>query len=191
MPSLLIPYSYFTTILYGFGSWQYPQSTLRSGIYAESVKNWSERILRLVNNYNVYEVGNLIDVAISQDFSTMNWYFHFVYTDKAQKTRIIFTFGLSDYWIAFNDLGIGTGHRNKEVEKLLSDEKTPSSDLHREYLGLFYNKVESYLKEYHREVYHKQFKTKLIRATADHLNRKTQLYLNKRLLENIKFEELL
>ncbi|MBU1992640.1 hypothetical protein KKG51_03005, partial [Patescibacteria group bacterium] len=59
------------------------------------------------------------------------------------------------------------------------------------YAGLFYEKIEDYLKRNDYILLQPELKTKLIRAIADKLNVKTQIFLDRRLLLKERFEGLL
>lgn len=152
--------------------------------------NWRQTFLNLINNYKIFEIDKLEAVDFRIDFSTENRYLRYIFSSKSAKDRIIFIVSISDYWFGFSDIKIDSGHRVSKIEdKIESQEKL--SELDFEYIGLFYKKIEDFIKRNNGVIYLNDFKTRLIRATADNLNPKEQIFLDKKLLEKIQFEELL
>lgn len=160
-------------------------------------RNWRERFRMLRNSYEIYKVKNknnrpdLLEVRVLIDSSNDNTYFHFYFlTEEPLDRNVKFTCGLSEYWYIFADFKIPAGNRKKEIENLIrSNEKL--TDLDYEYAGLFYEKIEDYLKRNDYILLQPELKTKLIRATADRLDINTQILLDRRLLLKERFEDLL
>lgn len=165
--------------------------------YEDWHRNWRERFQMLRNSYEIYKVKainnkpDLLEVKVMTDFSSDNIYFHFYFsTEEPREGKVKFTCSLSEYWYIFADIRIPAGHRKKEIEHLIkSDRKLVELDY--EYAGLFYEKIEDYLKRNDYILLQPELRTKLIRATADKLNVKTQILLDHRLLLKEKFENLL
>lgn len=160
-------------------------------------RNWRERFRMLRNSYEIYKVKKnkgkpeLLEVKVTTNESTENTFFHFYFsTEEPINGRVKFTCSLSEYWCIFADFKIPTGNRKKEIEKLTKSNKK-LSELDYEYVGLFYEKIEDYLKRNDYILLQPELKTKLIRATADKLDVKTQILLDRRLLLKERFENLL
>jgi hypothetical protein len=160
-------------------------------------RNWKQRFLLLINSYEIFEIRkknkkpDIQKISIKKDFSSDTRYFHYyLFTSEPPDNRVHFTFALSDYWYLFNDLKITGEHRRKDIESQIKNSRE-LSDLDFEYAGLFYTKIEDYLERNEYVVLQPELKTKLIRATADNLNIKTQIFLDRRLLVKEKFEDLL
>lgn len=66
-----------------------------------------------------------------------------------------------------------------------------SEDKLRQYAALFYLKTENYLKKMKRIVLGQNMNTRLVRMTADRLNQKEQIVLNKSALLSCGLEDLL
>jgi hypothetical protein len=103
---------------------------------------------------------------------------------------------MSDYWINF-----GEGDLSLEVDKELEDKieftsdgvssrGTPEEKLKR-YATLFYQKTERYFKKTNRVMLGDGIITKVIRMTADNLNPKEQIVLNKSALLSCELDDLL
>ena len=161
--------------------------------------NWKQRFVMLISSYEIYEIkkgdGNdcadLREIHITKDFSNDNRHFHFYYnTAESSKSVVRFSCSLSEYWYIFADFKILSGHRDKYIDDRIKD-NGQLSELDYEYAGLFFKKIEDYLKRNAYVVLQPELKTKLIRATADNLNVKTQVFLDRRLLEKERFEDLL
>lgn len=153
--------------------------------------DWRGRLMSLRREYDIFRVKNPLphEIYVKKDFSSDNRYFHFLFeTEPAMIITI--TIVLSDYWYVFTDLRIIPRHRRKDVESRIV-QKEKLSELDYEYIGLFYTKIEDYLKRNDFLVLHDEIKTKLIRASAENLNVKTQILLDRHLLETVRFEDLL
>lgn len=151
--------------------------------------NWKERLIAVRKEYDIFKVKQLHQIYIKKDFSTDTRYFHFWFeTEPAMLVKI--TVALSDYWYMFSDFKIAPGHRRRKIEPLIVKSEN-LTDLDYEYLGLFYAKIEDYLKRNDSIVLQDEIKTKLIRANADNLNIKSQIWLDRKLLESVHFEDLL
>ena len=72
----------------------------------------------------------------------------------------------------------------------VSSQALPEEKL-KQYAALFYQKTEDFLKKTNRIVLGRSIVTKLIRMTADHLNQKEQIVLNKSALLSCELEDLL
>ena len=151
--------------------------------------SWRERIVSLRKKYDIFLVKDLHQIYIKKDFSSDNRYLHFLFeTEPAMLIKI--TVSMSDYWYVFADHKITPGHRRKDVEsRIVQNEKFTELDY--EYIGLFYTKIEDYLKRNDSLVLQDEMQTKLIRASADNLNVRTQILLDRHLLETIRFEDLI
>lgn len=97
---------------------------------------------------------------------------------------------LSEYWYIFGHFRIPADHRKKEKVALIKN-RHELGELDYEYTELFYEKIIDYLKRNDYVVLQPEIKTKILRATADHLNVKTQILLDRRLLLKARFEDLL
>jgi len=166
--------------------------------YDEWHRNWRERFRILINSYEIYEIKRKEDkpdlekIHVAVDFSSDTRYFHFHFpTTEPKGGRVKFTFVLSEYWYMYSDFKISGFRRENIEDQVESFSGQTLVDLDYEYAGLFYTKIEDYLKRNDFVVLQPEFKTKLIRATADNLNIKTQICLDRRLLIKEKFEDLL
>jgi predicted nucleotidyltransferase component of viral defense system len=156
------------------------------------LSTWRPKFMQLLDSYKVYEVGELQRIYGHVDFSTENRSISYKFnTLDHQNQNVIFQVTLTDYWFEFSDIKINTGHRVSEIEDKAEKGRGEMTELDYEYIGLFYTKIKDYLKRNKNVVFQGEFETKIIRASADNLDPKKQIYLDKRLLEKIDFEELL
>lgn len=160
-------------------------------------RNWKERFRMLKNSYEIYKVKKnkdkpeLLEVKVMTNESTESTFFHFYFsTEEPMNRRVEFTCGLSEYWYIFADFKIPTGNRKKEIEKFIKS-NGKLSELDYEYAGLFYEKIKDYLKRNDYILLQPELRTKLIRVTADNLDIKTEILLDRRLLLGERFENLL
>lgn len=158
--------------------------------YEDWHRNWKERFQMLRKSYEIYSITQLESIHFSVDFSSGNRHFLFRFLTDEPQIHVKFTCSLSEYWFEDSDLEISAGHRRRKIEPKVTD-TGKMSDLEYEYMGLFYEKIEDYLTRNKWIVTQRDIQTKSIRATGDRLNIKTQVVLNRRLLEKCKFEDLL
>lgn len=154
------------------------------------IYNWRQKFLTLLESYRIYKLINLNSISFEIDFSTRNRIVHYFFeTDEKYKT-IQFTIQLTDYWFEFNDVKIEGDYRVKEIEaKIESTRKL--TDLDYEYVGFFYKKIKEFIQKNKDIVLQDHFKAKVIRATADNLKPDKEIFLDKKLLKRIQFEELM
>lgn len=165
-------------------------------IYIENwLKNWLVSYFQLLNEYKINTVTVLTRIQIHQHFHTDN--FSFTYSYNTEEGRLVkIRYIISDYWIDFNE-----GDLNIEIDKKLEDKINFSSDgwssqplqkdKLKQYATLFYNKTGSYLKKTNKVVLGDNMITKVIRMTADNLNQKEQIVLNRSALFSCSLDDLL
>ena len=159
------------------------------------LKNWRESYLRLLDEYKIRTIKELESIGIHQDFRTDTFSFVYWYsTEDGGSVRIVYN--LSEYWIIF-----GEGNLQVEVDKKLeekfdfrsngvSSRETPQEKL-KQYATLFYQKTEKYFKKTNQTMLGDVILTKVIRMTADNLNQKEQIVLNKSALLSCELDDLL
>jgi len=159
------------------------------------LKNWLESYLRYLDDYEINTVTNLENFVIHQDFSTDNYSFIYQYkTDEGKTVRIIYN--LSEYWTDFRkgSLPIKIDKKIADMAQLSrsgwSSKPVPQEDLN-QYASLFYQKTEKYLEKSNRIMIGGGIVTKLIRMTADNLNQKEEIVLNKSTLLSCELDDLL
>ncbi len=158
------------------------------------LKNWRESYLRLFEAYEIKTVKSLEKIIIRQDFTTDIFYFTYSYsTEDGGSARI--TYGISDYWFTFGD-----GDLSIEVDKKLEDKiefsgsgwgKEASREKLKQYATLFNEKNKKYFRKVKDVILGDSITTKLIRMTADNLNRNEQILLNKSTLLSCELDDLL
>jgi len=159
------------------------------------LKNWRTTYLRLFDDYNIRTVTTLEKITIFQDFHTDNFSFLFWYnTDNGKLLGI--TYSISDYWIEFRE-GELSITPDKKITGLvefnsngISSRPAPQDKL-LQYASVFYQKTENYLKKMNHTIFGDTINTKIIRMTADNLNQKEQILLNKSTLLSCELDDLL
>ena len=127
----------------------------------------------------------------------MYFNFHFIYKYKKKDDGPIrFVYTLSDYWIMFRegDLVIKEDKKISELIEFTSNGSTshpPSQEKLKLYATLFYQKTEKYFKKTNKIMLGDGIATKIIRMTADNLNQKEQIVLNKSTLLSCDLDDLL
>ena len=160
------------------------------------LKNWRESYLHLVNEYEFRTVTTLQDIHIYQSYRNDNFSFTFSYNTEERKTCWI-GFELVEYWIEDCEKNFPSIEIDKNIIHLIqftSDGGSIRSSYHerlKRYATLFYNKIENYLNKTKRIMLRESITTKLIRSTAEQLNQKKQILLNKSALLSCELEDLL
>ncbi|KAF0135119.1 MAG: Uncharacterized protein FD145_257 [Candidatus Saganbacteria bacterium] len=153
------------------------------------LKNWRESYLRLLEDYKINTATKLESMEVHQDFDTDNYFLIYTYnTEEERSTRIRCI--ISDYWITDREGDLPTKINDKVVQLVISDIKGQLSDKLKQYVTLFYDKVEAYLKKTNRVMLGNSISTKVIRMTADNLNQKEQIVLNKSALLSCELDDL-
>lgn len=169
---------------------------LNRGYIENWLTNWRGSYFRLFNAYKICTVTTLESVRVHQHFDTDNFSFIFTYNTEEEEKFCRIRYVVSGYWIDFRegDLTIKVDEdMNKIIEITrdgISTQSLPEDKL-KQYATLFYQKTENYLKKTKRVMLGRSIDTKLIRMTADHLNQKEQIVLNKSALLSCELEDLL
>ena len=159
------------------------------------LKNWRTTYLQLFEDYNIRTVTTLKKITIFQDFQTDNFSFLFWYNTDNEKLLGI-TYSISDYWIEFREGELLTTP-DKKIADLVEfnsngiSSRPVSQDKLLQYASVFYQKTENYLKKMNNTVFGDTISTKIIRMTADNLNQKEQILLNKSTLLSCELDDLL
>jgi len=160
------------------------------------LKNWRESYLRLFDDYKIRTITELESIAIHCDFHTDNYSFIYRYrTEDGGIARIIYT--MSEYWVMFRD-----GDSSTHVDESLKNIKIEFSgvgwnswdelpDKIKQYVTLFLRKNKKYLRKTNKIMLGDSISTKVIRMTADNLNQKEQIVLNKSALLSCELDDLL
>ncbi|MCK5416272.1 nucleotidyl transferase AbiEii/AbiGii toxin family protein [Candidatus Parcubacteria bacterium] len=166
-------------------------------IYIQNwLSNWRETYMRSLDQYEIYTVINLEEVEVHQNFGDNILSFRYWYKTEEDE-QVDITYRLSDYWIHFRegDLSI---EPSEKIKKLYSESnvrnKNNNSALKNkrmQYAEIFYQKTENYLKKTNHIMLGDSITTKLIRMTADNLNQKEQILLNKPALLSCELDDLL
>lgn len=157
------------------------------------LKNWRETYLRLLENYKIQSIKNLERINIYQDFNTDTFYFTYTfYTDENNLIKIVCR--ISDYFIDFHEgdlfINIDKKIENKIEFNNWNGQPILSNKL-KQYVSLFYQKIEKYFKKTKGIMMGDAIVTKLIRMTADNLNPKEQIVLNRSALLSCELDDLL
>ena len=151
------------------------------------LKNWLESYFRLLDEYKINTVTTLESIDVHQDFYTDNFSFVYRYrTEEGKTVRIIYA--ISDYWIDFREGDLPTNINSEIIQSFI---KGDMSDKLKQYVTLFYEKTEAYFKKTNRIMLGNIITTKFIRITADNLNQKEEIVLNKSALLSCELDDLL
>ncbi len=154
------------------------------------LKNWRESYLRLFDEYRINTLTTLESIRVHQDFDTDNFSFMYRYkTEEGGSVRVVYT--ISDYWIEFREGDLPTKINDKIIQLVEGDMKDRLSDKLKQYITLFHEKTEKYFKKTNKIMLGDSIATKVIRMTADNLNQKEQIVLNKSTLLSCDLDDLL
>ncbi len=159
------------------------------------LENWHESYLRLLDAYKISTITELESIDIFQNFHTS--VFSFMYWYKTEDGGLVkVAYNLSDYWIDFCNSNLPIETDPKIEDKIgfrssgVSSRPAPQDKL-KVYATLFYKKTEKYFKKTNGVMLGDAINTKVIRMTADNLNQKEQLVLNKSTLFSCELDDLL
>lgn len=157
--------------------------------------HWRESYLRLFEGYKIRTITKIEGITVHEDSRTDSFYFSYTYGTE-EGVPIWVKFILSDYWIIFQDIDVPVEideGLNKFIEFSNNGwgSKTFPEEKLKRYTTLFYKKVEDYFKKTNHVMIGDSVTTKVIRVTADNLNQKEQIVLNKSALLSCELDDLL
>ena len=159
------------------------------------LKNWRESYVRFLDEYKIRTVKGLERISIRQDFHADIFSFAYRYATK-DGGSVSIVYRISDYWMDFRDGDLPIEADTKLEDTIEfgnnggSSRPTPKEKLKR-YATLFYRKTERYFKKMSGVMLGDNIMTKVIRMTADNLNQKEQIVLNKSALLSCELDDLL
>lgn len=159
------------------------------------LKNWRESYLRLLNDYQIRIIKELQRISIYHDLRTNNFSFVYWYsTEDGASIRIVYN--ISDYWFDFRggDLKIKVDAKlasKIEFESNGLTSRPTSNEKLNLYATLFYQKTKQYFRKTNKVMLGNDIITKVIRMTADNLNQREQIVLNKSTLLSCELDDLL
>jgi hypothetical protein len=157
------------------------------------LKNWRDNFFQLRDVYKIRTISRFEKGHVFQDLRTDVISFVFEYSTKeGGRARIICN--LSEDWFRFVEMSFTINDMTKNRMDFLTDDRSgnqASEKEQKEYILLFFEKIEAYLKKINYEFFGDTLTTKLIRTTADNLNWQEQIVLRKEDLINCDFDDLL
>ncbi|MEK7453044.1 MAG: nucleotidyl transferase AbiEii/AbiGii toxin family protein [Patescibacteria group bacterium] len=163
------------------------------------LKNWRESYLHLLDAYKIRTIKELESIEIDQDFRTHNFSFVYWYsTEDMDSVKVIYN--LSVYCIIFGEgnLQIESDKKIEEKIELIkqirskgTSSRQTTEDKLKQYATLFYQKTEKYFEKTNKIMLGDAIITKMIRMTADNLNQKEQIVLNKSAMLSCDLDDLL
>ncbi|MDP3729256.1 MAG: nucleotidyl transferase AbiEii/AbiGii toxin family protein [bacterium] len=153
------------------------------------LKNWRESYLRLLDEYKIHTVSALLGILVKEDFNTDNFSFTYTY-DTLEKDIVKVVYTVTYEWIKFQKpLGVET--RGDLMGLVKIESRTELNDQINQFWALFLRKNTSYFKKVNNIMLGDAITTKVIRTTADNLNQKEQIVLNKSALLSCELDDLL
>ena len=141
------------------------------------LKNWRESYLRLLDEYKIHTVTALQEILIKEDFSTDNFSFTYTY-DTLEKDIVKVVYTVTYEWIKFQKpLGVDT--RDDLMGLVRVESRTELNDQIKQFMALFFGKNASYFKKVNNIMLGVGVTTEVSRTTANNLNQKKQILLNK------------
>ncbi|MEK9160452.1 MAG: nucleotidyl transferase AbiEii/AbiGii toxin family protein [Patescibacteria group bacterium] len=157
--------------------------------------NWRESYLRLLDSYGIRKVISLEHIRVFQDFRTDTFFFIYDYsTEEGEPVHI--QYAISDYWIHFRDGDLPI-ERDISLDNKIefgangSSSRPASEEKLRQYATLFARKTRKYLDKTGNVILGNIIRTKVIRMTAENLNQKEEILLNKSALLSCELDDLL
>ena len=156
------------------------------------IQNWRNQYKNLRSQYEIFRVGNLMEINFFVKPSNEVRYVRFFYQTEEKDSFIEFEFRISNYFFTFKNVQIDEVYINPGLDKYLRLQEGKSiSELDKNYIGMFYEKIEKFLSRTKRIVTQREFKSKSIRITADKFDSNTEVIQDKKLLMRSKLENLL
>jgi hypothetical protein len=156
------------------------------------LKNWRESYRQLCNEYKICTVATVEEVPVQQD-DAGNFLFTYRYNTQEEGKTCRIQYRISDDSMEDTNLSNEIDERLSKVVRFKQDGWTSDVRRHKllQYATLFYQKTENYFKKTNRTMLGRSITTKIIRMTADRLNHKEQIVLNKPALLSCELDDLL
>jgi hypothetical protein len=152
--------------------------------------NWRGTYFRLLDKYAIRIVTKLREIMVEKNIRNGTYLIGFFY-DTEDGYGVVVRYALSEYWLVFREGDLPTPV-NENILKLVSNvTKDRFSEKLKRYVSLFYEKTEKYFSKIKKTALGDSIDTKLIRMTADKLNQKEQIVLNKSALLSCELDDLL
>lgn len=157
------------------------------------LKNWRESYMRLLDDYEIRTVTVLQALYFTKDFQSDILSFIYIY-ETQEGNEIHVEYKLSNNFISFQE-----GNLTIPIDEHLTQFMTPEMRekigskivKQKQYATLFHQKTEDYFKKTNHIMLGDSIITKIIRMTAENLNQKEEILLNKSALLSCELDDLL
>src|SRR3990167_5887513 len=153
------------------------------------LKNWRESYLRLLDDYKIRTVAELESIGVHQDFNTDIFSFIFTYR-TAEKESVRIVYAMTYEWLLYEDLNVEVREDIVNAVDFGARKDRQIAQL-KQYTTLFWQKTGKYFEKTNGIILGDSIITKVIRTTADNLNQKEQIVLNKSALLSCELDDLL
>lgn len=154
------------------------------------LKNWRESYLRLLDEYKIHTVTSLRKIIVTEHSSTDNFSFTYEF-DTAEKETVKIRYIVTYEWIQSVNLNLDIREDVLREGIFILPIGTRKELQLKQYATLFWQKTGEYLTKTNRIILGNGIITKVIRTTADNLNQKEQIVLNKSALLSCELDDLL
>lgn len=151
--------------------------------------NWHESYLRLLESYKIRSIDHLEEIVIEQDINRNTSFVYWYKIKEVGSIRVEYT--INYFLIKFPDGEIPTKINDEILKLVTGNMKDRLNDRLRQYATLFYQKTKDYFKKTNNVILGDEIATRTIRMTADNLNRKEQIVLNRSALLSCELEDLM
>ncbi|MBU6388925.1 hypothetical protein KGQ71_00215, partial [Patescibacteria group bacterium] len=157
------------------------------------LEHWLESYLHLLEGYRIHTIDSLETITVWQDImADIFFYTYFYRTNNGKRVQI--RYSISDYWMGDKDITEEIDPQVEEKLELRSNGWTSKPAFEKKlkrFATLFLHKTETYFKKNNQVVVGDTISTKLIRMTADNLDRNEQIVLTRSALISCELEDLL
>lgn len=153
------------------------------------LENWRESYLQRLKSYKICTVTTLELIEVYQLCRHDKFLFTYTYNTTEEEKTCDIQFKITSDWV--EDLTQELPITIDSNINCLFTIHSSYRDRLKQYATLFYQKIENYLNKTNMIMMGRSIDTKLIRMTANRLNQKEQILLNKSALLSCKLEDLL
>lgn len=154
----------------------------------EWMSKWDEFFLDGLQNYSPIKLTTLKEIKIWQDFDTDHFIFKYYFNTDHEKIAF-FRIDVSDIYI--EDFQVKGFKRNDITSQIVSKVGPQEVETTTEYAGLFYSKIEDFLKRINRISPQSKIQTKFIQYKHEAFDPDTSIVLTSKELEACQLEDLL
>jgi hypothetical protein len=152
------------------------------------INNWKQYFLGGLQNYSFAKIERLENILVTQDFDTDHFIIKY-YFRTHDGGEVVYRIDMSELFVL--DFPLSGFKRNDIKAQIDSKMRTKDKKRSLEYVGLFYSKIEAFLKQINHISPKVQMRTKFIQCSYEGYGPNTTIVFTDKELQTCQFDDLL